>query len=259
MMILRAVLKAILFPPLLQILGVLLAFLLWSRRRVLASVLLAVSLGSWYALTLPVTASGLAGRIETYPALPSPSPVKDTQALVVLGGGAHRNAPEFSGEDDASTATLVRLRYGALLHRETGVPLLVSGGRVYDIGDAEADIMQRVLQRDFRVKATWVESASRTTHENAEQSAAMLIPQGITRITLVTHASHMVRAVEEFERVGFQVLPAPTGFKSTSDTLPVVIRWLPHPSAWEYCQSAFNELAGRLWYRLSAPAHEQPT
>ncbi len=47
---------------------------------------------------------------------------------MVLGGGRYRDAPEY-GNDTVGEYTLVRLRYAAKLHRETGFPLLVTGGR----------------------------------------------------------------------------------------------------------------------------------
>jgi uncharacterized SAM-binding protein YcdF (DUF218 family) len=53
---------------------------------------------------------------------------------------------------------------------------------------------------------------SRDTRENALRSFALLSPQGITRIALVTHDWHMQRSKMLFEAAGFQVLPAPMGY-----------------------------------------------
>ena len=50
------------------------------------------------------------------------------KAVVILGGGVRRNAPEYGG-DTLATLTLERVRYGARVARLTGLPVLVSGGR----------------------------------------------------------------------------------------------------------------------------------
>ena len=47
------------------------------------------------------------------------------------------------------------------------------------------------LRQDFQVPATWVETASRDTWENATDSAAILRPLGIHSVYVVTHAWHM--------------------------------------------------------------------
>ena len=48
-------------------------------------------------------------------------------AIVILSGGVYVNALEY-GSDTVTALTLERLRYGARLHRQTGLPVLVTGG-----------------------------------------------------------------------------------------------------------------------------------
>ncbi len=51
------------------------------------------------------------------------------------------------------------------------------------------------------------ESCSRTTQENAQFSAAILRPQGVQKILLVTDPPHMLRSLLLFRSFGFTVLP----------------------------------------------------
>ena len=85
-----------------------------------------------------------------------------------------------------------------------------------DFSEDLLEPMAEVLQRDFGVTAAWEEGRSLTTFENAKFSAQILAASGIRRVYLVTHAAHVPRSVEIFERWGLHVIPVPTGF-----TMPV--------------------------------------
>ena len=80
-------------------------------------------------------------------------------------------------------------------------PVLVSGGAVLS-GEPEAMLMAASLEREFGVPVRWIEARSRTTHENAVRSAAMLKREGIDRVVLVTHVFDTRRAIAEFEGAG---------------------------------------------------------
>ena len=80
--------------------------------------------------------------------------------------------------------------------------------------------MQAAL-REFGVSATWVEEGSNNTLENARLTSAMLERAGIKTIYLVTHAWHMPRARMAFERAGFNVIPAPTAYRTHVRVTPL--------------------------------------
>ncbi|WP_052128761.1 YdcF family protein [Neosynechococcus sphagnicola] len=56
------------------------------------------------------------------------------------------------------------------------------------------------------------EYCSRTTEENARYTAALLQPQEIYHIVLITDAPHMLRSYLTFVSFGFQVIPHPSPF-----------------------------------------------
>ena len=68
------------------------------------------------------------------------------------------------------------------LHRETGLPLAVTGGVVFGDGAPEARLMERALQEDFGVDVRWVEEESRNTEQNAALTRRLLERDGMTRI-----------------------------------------------------------------------------
>ena len=118
---------------------------------------------------MPVIADLLLQFVDTSAPFDARRGAQDAQAVVILGGGVRRDAPEYGG-DTLATLTLERVRYGARVARLTGLPVLVSGGSVLG-GEPEAKLMAASLEREFGVPVRWVETRSRTTHENAVLSA----------------------------------------------------------------------------------------
>jgi uncharacterized SAM-binding protein YcdF (DUF218 family) len=171
--------------------------------------LLALAAATLWLLSMPWCARMLLQSIEPAPADPLRAP--PAQAIVVLGGGQYHAAPEY-GRSTVSEATLARLRYAAHLQRQTGKPVLVSGGAPEGSPHSEAQAMQAVLEAEFNVPVRWAERLSNNTLENARASHALLAPLGMKRIYLVTHAWHMRRAQRVFEAAGLDVVPAPTQF-----------------------------------------------
>lgn len=221
-------------PPGGNILLALLGLLLLPRARRLATIVLLVALGSLYALSTSVVASTLAGSLRAYPALAPGNDLRGTEAIVVLGA-------------DRRGRMLERLRLAASLHRRTGLPLLVTGGSLAPGTLTEAELMAQSLRNDFHVGVRFVEDRSLNTAENAAYSAALLAAAGVTRIVLVTHGVHMIRAVGAFEGQGLTVVPAPIGRRSVPTTFTA---FLPSAGALAGSVAAIHEYLGRVWYRL---------
>lgn len=237
---------ALLAPPgsllLLAAVGALLAVM---RRPRAGRALVALSLIALYALSTPFVGDGLLGSLE-----PAPRNLladRSGQAIVVLGGGTYFSAPEY-GHDTVRSSTLVRLRYAAHLHRALDKPVLVTGGAPRGNAGSEAEQMQQVLQHDFRVPVQWTERRSNNTLENARLSYRVLDAAGVRRVYLVTHAWHMPRARLAFERAGFAVIPAPTGY--TTRHKLTALDFLPDADALYRSNRFFREVIGIGWYHL---------
>ena len=229
------------------VLGGLGLMLIPSARRFSALLLLATVV-SLCALSTAFVAGSLERSLYEYPALPPDAEVPGAGAIVVLGAGSYRNPPEYEGSYTVGRLTLERLRYAASLHRRTGLPVLVTGGRTFPGTPAEAAAMALSLKGDFGIGVRFVEDRSRNTAENAALSAELLAPAGISHIVLVTHAIHMTRAVRSFEEQGLAVVPAPTVFTGMAPA--GAASWLPTGSALYRSALALHEHVGLLWYRL---------
>jgi uncharacterized SAM-binding protein YcdF (DUF218 family) len=196
-----------------------------------------------YALSTQFVANGLLYVLEPAPRDPAADP--SGQAIVVLGGGTYYKAPEYGG-DTVKAQTLVRLRYAARLQRVLGKPVLATGGSPDGSPVAEAQLMKHALEKDFQVPVQWIEQRSSNTLEHARLVYRLLKPAGVERVYLVTHAWHMPRARLAFERAGFAVIPAPTGFATRFEL--TVLDFLPRAEALSDSSRFFHEILGIAWY-----------
>lgn len=250
-LIVTHVLADLLRPPGVIVLILLLGLAIGRRWPRTALSLISSGIALLYVLSLPPVGAELMHLIESrYPPLTSHDIRADAAgAIVVLGGGRYANAPEYGG-DTVSRHTLERLRYAARLHRVTGLPVLVSGGRPFGSPRSEASLMQETLRDAFHAPVRWVEGHSNDTWENARNSAALLRASGIRRIYLVTHAVHMPRAVAAFKANGLHVIPAPTGFTTLQRNYPLALQLVPQAQALRNSSIAVRETLGRLWYHF---------
>ncbi len=253
--------KQLALLPMNLILVIVAGLLLRHRWRGLGNAMVIGGVVTLYAVATPVVGGVLLRAIERTPPLAADVPAGSAGAIVILSAGLRTAAPEYGGET-VDGLTLERLRYGAHLHRRTGLPIAVTGGTTRLSPTPLAHLMKRVLEEDFRVPVAWVEDRSTNTFENARLTADLLRRAGIGRVYLVTHAFHMDRARPVFTAAGLGVIPAPTGFTG-SGPLEVGL-FLPSVSGLRASYLALHEVLGRLWYGLTgydrpAPAAPPPT
>lgn len=232
----KKILSAVLVPPLLPIVIILVGWLVAVRRKGSGLAIIALGMAVMLALSTPLTVHLLVAPLEAYRPI-TPDELRRAQAIVILGGGQRREAIEYAGPAP-NRLTLERLRYGARLARQSKLPVLVSGGA--PTGERpEAEVMADALGADFGIQVKWIERASLDTRDNGRFSAAMLKYSGVRRVALVTHAVHMRRAVAEFKAAGLEVLPAPTVFYSSGPN---------GEEFFDYIPSMTSAYAG--WYAL---------
>lgn len=243
----KKALTALVLPPTGPLLVAVLGLALLSRWPRWGRALAWLGVLSLLALSLPLVSHALLRAVDRSPPLDF-ARTEAAQAIVILGGGIRRGAPEYSG-DTLGRLTLERVRYGAIVARRTKLPVLVSGGAVYG-GTAEALLMKRALEEEFGVEARWTETHSRDTQSNAVQSAAILLPAGIRRILLVAHGFDMPRATAEFASAGLEVTPAPTAVSAGSPWSGHPVEWLPGIGALQGSYYALYELLAETVRRV---------
>ena len=217
-------------------------------------------LGLWVAFlsmlgvllcSMPAVSAVIVNSLQSDPPIP-PGDLKKTlaeaDALVVLAGGRYTAAEEY-GDDTVKSFTLERIRYAAWIVKRTGLPLIVSGGRVHDEAKSEGQLMREILQKEFIVIVDHVEEKSRNTYENAKYTAQFLKQNDLRKIALVTHAWHMPRAKAAFEYFDIEVIPAPTAFYG-KDASQQFSDYLPSTKALRQTGLAVHEIFGQWWYEI---------
>jgi uncharacterized SAM-binding protein YcdF (DUF218 family) len=210
--LLKAIAKSLVLPPTGLLLVAVLGLALWSRFPRAGITLVTAAVATLLAISTPVVADSIVRLVDDSRPF-SVADARDAKAIVILGGGIRPDAPEYGG-DTLARLTLERVRYGARVARLTGLPVLVSGGAVLG-GEPEALLMRDALENEFGVPVRWVETASRTTHENAVRTAEILRSEGIGRVVLVAHGFDMRRATAEFAAQGIETVPAATGISGS--------------------------------------------
>jgi uncharacterized SAM-binding protein YcdF (DUF218 family) len=184
---------------------------------------------------------------------PPSSDVPDSAAPLVVLAGAIRAADDGSDNAQLADDSLVRCVHAATLYRRGPRRLIIlSGGKVdaSRSGPSLARVMHDFMRTMGIPEADLLmEDRSRTTYENAVETAKHLRERKVQRIVLVTEAVHLLRADLCFRKLGFRVTPVGCNYQATTfDWLP--IDFLPSPKAAVNIDRVAHEWLGLIWYRL---------
>lgn len=174
------------------------------------------------------------------------------QAIVVLSGAVWP-ADDVRPRPVLGDRTLHRCLHALRVYRQ-GPPCLIiaSGGnaRRDRSGPSDAEVMRDFfIENGVAEQHLLTEGRSRTTRENAVESAKLLAERGIEEIVLVTDAAHLYRATRCFRREGLRVVPSGCRYQATK--LHVSLETiLPSAGAARGAQEAWHEWLGVIWYRL---------
>jgi uncharacterized SAM-binding protein YcdF (DUF218 family) len=172
---------------------------------------------------------------DAYPVPSKP----EGDAIVILGGGAYNTG--ILKEDSTK-----RLLTGFVLHKQTNLPIILSGGA--SIGALpEAEVMKGLLLTLGVDKSKiYTEVNSKDTEENAQEVKKLCERLRCKRVVLVSSAYHMRRAVLAFQKAGLEVVPYPTDFKR--DMKYNFYSLLPKMGVFADSYKALREYLGLVWY-----------
>lgn len=225
------------------------ALLAARRFRAMAWLLAFACLLTWLFAT-PLVGQHLQFHLERgfQPVAAADAPVRG--CVVLLGGAA---VPERGpGDWQRASSTGRRIAHTvALVEAGKAHRVLVSAGAPSRRRNAgvEADAIRDVLvENGIPEQRILLERNSRSTRENAVESAALLAEAGCARPLLVTSAAHMRRAASAFRRAGVDVVPAATDFRVYPAQPSSGLR--PSLDAFNATSKALRELAARRYYAL---------
>jgi uncharacterized SAM-binding protein YcdF (DUF218 family) len=225
-------------------------FGLWRRRKEAKRRLwpLVVPLLALAVLSTPAVAFCALLSLESY-APPLEERPADAAAIVVFAAGVYPpEGPRLRPRMDEDS--MDRCLTAARLYRQSPCPVLVSGGKVEEDtpGPSYAAVLGEFLEQLGVKRSDLVlEENSRTTYENAVESARLLSERHINRVVLVADAVDMRRAASCLRKQGIAVVPAPCHFRATGFH-PSLFTFLPSPGGAAGFQRAWHEWLGMAWY-----------
>lgn len=230
---------------------VVLAFYLYKREKKIAIVMLVLSF-IMYVLSTAAFANLIMRPLE-HSIKPPARLNSDVGAIVVLGGGATPDTPDFSGKGQLGEGSTARVFTAIRLQKSTGLPIIISGGKVFNDSGDEAIIAKReICDTGVPSSMVIVENRSKTTEENAIFTAKILKNKAINKIVLVTSAYHMKRSIRCFKKSGVEVVPFPTGYLTSANAKYNFNLFAPSYSALNLTGIAMREYLGIIALSISS-------
>ena len=201
-----------------------------SRR--LGTVIAIITL-MFYIASTSYVGSMLIGRLENEYEPPTSLPNADV--IVVLGGGATSDHQDVTGTGTLCSIPANRLLTAVRLQKKLGLPILVTGGQIYEDSGREADIARRVL-KELGVSEDMIilENKSLNTTQNAQFSTEILKTRGYSKPIIVTSAFHMPRAMANFEKLGIEAIPYPCDYMVNKQQVFHYAKLAPSSQALEF-------------------------
>lgn len=214
-----------------------------SRHHYLALLLVC----SFYLSTISLVSDPVLGHLEQ---LHEPPQTVEGDAIIVLTGGATLDTLGAGGPGDPSGETANRLLASVALYNKLGVPIIISGGKVYpDTGYESVVSKNWLIATGVPENHLWVEDQSRNTHDNIRFVKRILEEKKLMKPILITSALHMARSLEHLEEEGIEAVPYPTGYMVSKSLKLYPERFLPSYEAVNKLGHALKEYLGLLMIR----------
>ncbi len=266
----QAFLSALLFPPGINILLLILGFIIHHWWKWTGRLMMVTGIVSLYLFSTLAIGDRMLFNLQKYPVFNQATFLKnhleEHTAIVVLGGGRRRLAPEYDKEDIVNPMTLERLRYAVILSKRYKLPLLLSGGEPDHEATPEAVLMNQFVVEELHQAVPYLEAHSKNTRQSANNTVAIVKQHAINNIILVTHAWHMKRAYAYFEATGIKVYAAPMGFIPRKPYFSNKIKaFYPTATGLLHSQLALSEYIAYWWdlpekpvkKELNSPNHQE--
>ena len=174
--------------------------------------------------------------------------------IVMPGAAIHTGARDMDGTGAPSAETCERLLATARRHRRTGLPIVLSGGRVHDPQTLMGPVYRRFLVAlEIPPDRIIPENRSRDHFENARFSRGLCRRRGYRRPLVITHAAQMPRAMFCFRKLGIPARPVPCGFRTWEGK---DYRWPDYlPRSFSGVAAALHEYLGFWAYRWQYRSH----
>jgi uncharacterized SAM-binding protein YcdF (DUF218 family) len=247
-MVLLRIIYSLIFPPaILVILVFALSIYFYAKAstRKLSYFLFLVTI-LFYLSTCSFIGKAMVGQLENQYAFPS-APSGD--CIVMLGQGAYGDVITLDGKGELTSDTAVNVITVLKLYNALKLPIVLSGGKPEGVKGAgnESQLSKRALIAMQVPEAQIImDDQSRTTQENAKNSAIIIRKMGFNHPILVTTSTHMSRSVELFKKEGIEVLPLPTLYEAPTKAEHDVFDFIPSVNGVSLVRIGLKEIVGKF-------------
>lgn len=226
----------------------LLSLKFWRRQRRMALYFMGAAI-LLYLASISLISDALMRPLENHYRPPAQV---NGDVLVLLGGGATLDTPNVNAQGHLSPVAANRLLTCAQLYHQLRLPIVVSGGQVYQTTGPEA-LIARMILLDLGVpdEQILIEADSLNTTQNATNVKQILNQGHFRKPILITSAFHLPRAVRQFQKVGIEVTPYPADYHSNVSFQFSSRQLIPSAVALNDLSLALKEYFGLLvsrWY-----------
>ncbi|MEZ9564661.1 envelope biogenesis factor ElyC [Vibrio artabrorum] len=175
-------------------------------------------------------------------------PIDDTVDYVMVLGSGHVVDDQIPPTSELSRTGLMRLTEGIrILRLYPGAKLILSGyGGGTEVSNARMMAKVALSLGVSKPDIILLETA-KDTWEEARQAAAFVKNK---KMILVTSASHMSRALNEFHNAGINPLPAPTNYLAQKGIVEPWNKYMPKALYLEQTERYWHERMGLIWQSL---------
>ncbi|GAB2664741.1 envelope biogenesis factor ElyC [Vibrio panuliri] len=245
---LKKIVSSLLMPlPAMLIIGFLgLMLIMFTRKQKTGCFVVLFSFVGIFLISFQPVASRLLMPLERqYTAF---LPVDKSIDYVMVLGSGHVVDDQIPPTSELSRTALMRLSEGIRIMRiYPGSKLILSG---YSGGTevSNARMMAKVaLALGVSKSDIILLETAKDTWEEARQAAAFVQRK---ELILVTSASHMGRALNEFHSAGLNPYPAPTNYLAQTEIHQFWSKYTPKAIYLEQTERYWHETLGRIWQTL---------
>lgn len=189
--------------------------------------------------------------LETQYELMRPPP--QGEAVVVLSGmlDLEKSTSDYLEFGEGVERILTGIQ---LVKNGYGEILIISGGNgdLFNQNKSEARLLKKfVIDSGIPAESILIDSDSRNTYENAVNTKSLMEQHKISRIILVTSASHIPRAVGCFEKLDIHPIPYGVDYHAESQPQYSPLDLIPSVGALRQTSYIIHEYVGLLMYKLA--------
>jgi len=203
-------LKELLHPFTIFLLGIILSALLYYLKRKSAAKVIGILSFAWLLLcSLSLITDPLVKNLESRYPVYNPSPQDSSSYYIIILGGGHAEDPKLPANAQLHVTALGRLIEGIRIHKLLPNSKLVLSGYSPNNGTSQAAIQYKTaLSLGVDEKDMFIQEKPKNTYEEAEEFAKKFGKDN--KIIVVSTATHIPRAVRMFELQGIHAIAAPT-------------------------------------------------